>query len=195
MNHEIYYTENQSTWYSLKGEGNNTGPAKSKPIVSLIVIALSIGSINTINLPITAQNIKKQNSTENNSFQIFSTTNEIEQENVNNNSEYATFSINNNTLEVEELAEKVTQAQLDEVKSHFDTKINSLKIEVVSELKEHIAMETDKVIEKMYEIEKEKKEKKASFAANYKAPVITGLIIFAAPFAVDLFQRIIDFFK
>lgn len=37
------------------------------------------------------------------------------------------FDYSNEMLEVEDLAEKVTQAQIDEIKNYFDTKINSLE--------------------------------------------------------------------
>lgn len=38
--------------------------------------------------------------------------------------------MNNEKLEVDDLAEKVTQAQLDEIKDHFDTKIDSLESKI-----------------------------------------------------------------
>lgn len=106
-----------------------------------------------------------------------------------------TLEMNNDKLEVDDLADKVTQSQLDEIKAHFDTKMTGLKMEVMSELKEYIGLETTKIIEKMNEIEKEKEKKKASFVANYKAPLITGLVIAVAPYILNLFPLITKLFK
>lgn len=43
------------------------------------------------------------------------------------------WNFNNEKLEVDDLADKVTQTQLDEVKAHFDTKISSLEKNLVTQ--------------------------------------------------------------
>lgn len=46
---------------------------------------------------------------------------------------FETWNFNNNKLEVDDLADKVTQTQLDEVKAHFDTKISSLEKNLITQ--------------------------------------------------------------
>ena len=55
--------------------------------------------------------------------------------------------MNNETLEVEDLAEKITQAQLEEVKAHFDTKLSATKTEVISEVAQMIKDAKDEIIQ------------------------------------------------
>ena len=86
-----------------------------------------------------------------------------------------TISMNNETLEVEDLAEKITQAQLEEVKAHFDTKLSSTKTEVLSETAKMIEAAKNEIIHVFNEKDAEKKDKKYFWLSNFVLPLIVAI--------------------
>lgn len=91
-----------------------------------------------------------------------------------------TLEMNNGKLEVDDLVERVTQAQIDEIKSHFDTKILNLE--------EKISKEIDRVVNKSTtdlkdfinkgneDIKKEKVNKLQFFIGSIVVPLVTVLL-------------------
>lgn len=90
------------------------------------------------------------------------------------------IAINNDKLEVDDLADKITQAQLNEIKEHFDTKIKNLQSNITleyekyadkkfEELKEYISSENDK-------IKTTKKETRRFWIAAIIAPILVVIV-------------------
>ena len=84
-----------------------------------------------------------------------------------------TISMNNETLEVEDLAEKITQAQLEEVKAHFDTKLSATKTEVISEVAQMIKDAKDEIIQS----NNDSKDKKNSTIKFVVGSIIVPLLV------------------
>lgn len=86
------------------------------------------------------------------------------------------FDYSNEMLEVEDLAEKVTQAQLNEIKEHFDTKLDSTKKELISEIKSS----KEAVIKEIGEIDNERKENRIGsvkwFFSSVIIPIVAAII-------------------
>lgn len=177
MIQNVYHTENNSTWNSIINENDINETVNNKPIISLVIFALT--TISPLNISDVNSNFhqtfKKTEQSENRLITF--TTNEIEQESFDTKKTDEIYSINNNILEVDDLADHVTQSQIDEIKAHFNTQINLAKTETLSEMKEYVSEETEKVIQKIEDIEKKKEEKKSSFTSNFTAPIITGIIV------------------
>ena len=81
--------------------------------------------------------------------------------------------MNNETLEVEDLAEKITQAQLEEVKAHFDTKLSATKTEVISEVAQMIKDAKDEIIQS----NNDSKDKKNSTIKFVVGSIIVPLLV------------------
>lgn len=98
-----------------------------------------------------------------------------------------TINMNNKTLEVDDLADKVTQTQIDEIKAHFDTKLSSLEkniviqmkaqeTNVISELKEYISKENKEIKKEKKEVKKEKKENWKFWVGSVVVPLLIVII-------------------
>ncbi|MDT2845553.1 hypothetical protein [Enterococcus thailandicus] len=133
--------------------GNNTESNSSKIIASaaLLVIITSASA----NSCIRTSKLVPDNSTVENTVFLSNKKDNLKKTYISNNQSLTdTMEMNNNKLEVENLVEKVTQAQLDEIKSHFDTKIahldtslkmyiDTVKKDTVTQIKEHISSENE----------------------------------------------------
>lgn len=86
-----------------------------------------------------------------------------------------TISMNNETLEVEDLAEKITQAQLDEVKAHFDTKLSAVKTEILADATKLIEASKNEIIQTI----NGKADKRNSFLRFLIGSVVVPLVIVA----------------
>lgn len=84
------------------------------------------------------------------------------------------WSFNNKKMEVDELVEKVSQAQLNEVKDHFDTKISSLKNDIETMFKDQEIKRLSEKIELIDNAKKNKKETIRWFIGT--ALALTGLV-------------------
>lgn len=94
--------------------------------------------------------------------------------NVNQSTEV--YSYSNETLGVEDLAEKVTQAQIDEIKNHFDTKINSLEAILTSTFDSKLTASETKIIKSIDEGKKEAVNKRW-VVIGFAVSTIVGPII------------------
>lgn len=88
--------------------------------------------------------------------------------------------MNNDKLEVEDLADRVTQTQIDEIKSHFDTKIDSLKSILMAHIdstKQSTVSELTKFITDQNESLKTNKKESFSFwIGQVLVPILTVLL-------------------
>ena len=142
--------------------GKEIETRKTSSIKNGIIIG-AIGVSSLLTVPEHIENLAKlEYSLFQNSIQAFNISND---ENINSipvsflsTENSAIINMNNEQLEVEDLADKVTQAQIDEIKSHFDTKISSLdsnlklyinesKQSTISELKDFISTENKSIKE------------------------------------------------
>lgn len=153
MNSTINFTTTAFGSKNFSYVGKKTSKNTSKVIVSatLLVIFVS-GSSNSC---IKASKLIPENSSSENSIFLSNKKENLNKTFISNNQVFTdTIEMNNKKLEVDELTEKVTQAQLEEIKSHFDTKINHLdkslkmyidkvKVDTVTEIKDHITSENE----------------------------------------------------
>lgn len=150
-------------------------------ITSLLIIATPISNNNVIDSLYTRNTIDAIlfSNDENNEITVTTTVNQE-----NSGIMYMT----NDELEVEDLAERITQAQLNEIKSHFDTKIANLDTNIklhidqqiqnsTSELKSFIAAQKDE----------EKTNKKESLRFWLGSILIPIISVVATLFATKYF--------
>ena len=71
------------------------------------------------------------------------------------------------------MAEKITQAQLEEVKAHFDTKLSATKTEVISEVAQMIKDAKDEIIQS----NNDSKDKKNSTIKFVVGSIIVPLLV------------------
>jgi hypothetical protein len=83
--------------------------------------------------------------------------------------------MNNETLEVEDLAERITQAQLDEVKAHFDTKLSAVKIEISADTAKLIDAAKNDIIKSFNDKDNDKKDKKYFWLSHFVLPLIVAI--------------------
>lgn len=85
--------------------------------------------------------------------------------------------MNNDKLEVEDLADRVTQTQLDEIKSHFDTKISNLddniKLHIKGELQTTVTELKDYISEENNKLKEAKNNSLQFWISNAVVPVIS----------------------
>ncbi|EOS7709101.1 hypothetical protein [Enterococcus hirae] len=160
MNSTINFTTTAFGSKNFSYVGKKTSKNTSKVVVSatLLVIFVS-GSSNSC---IKASKLIPENSSSENSIFLSNKKENLNKTFISNNQVFTdTIEMNNKKLEVDELTEKVTQAQLEEIKSHFDSKINHLdtkinhldtslkmyidkvKVDTVTEIKDHITSENE----------------------------------------------------
>lgn len=116
--------ESENISADLQGDSH---VATSKMIVS-IVIAVTITSstlVSPVMTPVPA--IKVIHEAKDQNINNHSQANPNNMYFSNNENKDDIIEMNNDHLEVEDLADRVTQSQIDEIKDHFDTKINSLE--------------------------------------------------------------------
>lgn len=104
-----------------------------------------------------------------------------------------TINMNNNTLEVEDLADMVTQTQIEEIKAHFDTKIQATETILKQEIKSNSSLLEQNLKDFIREENEEiKRTKTGSFRfwiGQILVPMIVTLLTIFSPI---IFHR---FFK
>lgn len=184
MNRDQFFSETVSSSITVDKSNDLDSPSNqsSKLMISVSCLIIAVTSASSpsiqafeVSPPLTFHENQKKNT------MLESNTTKISSQNFSNyNQENDTIDMNNDKLEVDDLAERVTQAQLDEIKSHFDTKILnleeklSIKIESVAsqktiELKEFIKNENK-------EIKEEKVNTTRFIIGNVVVPFVTVLL-------------------
>lgn len=101
------------------------------------------------------------------------------------------INMNNNTLEVEDLADMVTQTQIDEIKAHFDTKIQSTEAILRQDIKSTSSELEQNLKEFIREENKEiKRNKTGSFrfwVGSVLSPIITAAFVLYITKVLHLF--------
>ncbi len=95
--------------------------------------------------------------------------------------------MNNEKLEVEDLTERVTQAQLNEIKEHFDTKLNSLQQHLSTQIDQ---AKTTTIHEIKQSINDEHTELKNSKSSNIRFWVGSIIVPFGIVAATLFFTKI-----
>ena len=88
--------------------------------------------------------------------------------------------MNNEKLEVEDLAERVTQAQLNEIKDHFDTKLNSLQQQLSTQIDQAKTTTIREIRQSINDEHAELKNSKSSSIRFWVGSVIVPFGIVAA---------------
>lgn len=125
----FYFSTGESANFDITYEGSIIESKDSKSIYSFANITLGLALAFTVFAAEPSES-KVTQTVEDIRFDQFNIRNE---NNVNHTEELSqvdsnirSIEWNNNHLEVEELADKVTQVQIDEIKAHFDTKIEAI---------------------------------------------------------------------
>lgn len=137
MINQLQFTNTFTQVKEIKDTGNDNNLLSSKVVTSVCMLLISFGSTNPVSTfkPINDVHISDHSDIEDNfSVNLLKSfnsgkiiTNKLEVDDI--------IKLNNEHLEVEELAERVTQAQLDEIKAHFDTKISAVEKNILSNMK------------------------------------------------------------
>ena len=88
--------------------------------------------------------------------------------------------MNNEKLEVEDLTERVTQAQLNEIKEHFDTKLNSLQKQLSAQIDQAKTATIHEIKQSINDSHKELKNSKNSSFRFWVGSIIVPFVIVAA---------------
>jgi len=88
--------------------------------------------------------------------------------------------MNNEKLEVEDLTERVTQAQLNEIKDHFDTKLNSLQQQLSTQIDQAKTTTIREIRQSINDEHTELKNSKSSSIRFWVGSVIVPFGIVAA---------------
>lgn len=197
MINQLQFTNTFTQVKEIKDTGNDNNLLSSKVVTSVCMLLISFGSTNPVSTfkPTNDVHISDHSDIEDNfSVNLLKSfnsskiiTNKPEVDDI--------IKLNNEHLEVEDLAERVTQAQIDEIKSHFDTKLNTTKIETINEVRDIIQKSEDKILGSIQSEKEAQLAKKESFISNYKAPIITGLILVVLTNINNIFNFIINLFK
>lgn len=125
----FYFSNGESINYDFTNEDNILESKETKIIHNFVNITLGIAMAFTVFTMETSENVVTQ-TVEDIRFDQFNIRNESNQNHIENlrqnEANNSSIEWNNEHLEVDGLADKVTQAQVEEIKSHFDTKINSV---------------------------------------------------------------------
>lgn len=168
--------ESESISINLQGDSH---VASSKMIVS-IVIAVAITSstlVSPVMTPIPAIKVIREAKDQN--INNHSQANPNNMYFSNNENKDDVIKMNNEHLEVEDLADRVTQAQIDEIKDHFDTKLDSLKKDIELMFEKQTSTSLQSKLDIIEEGKKAKKDTIRWFIGTSIALVAAVAAIFA----------------
>lgn len=174
----------QTTDVNKKNKKNFNLNAK-KSVAVIITITASFGTNNSFNDVTPSSEIENNNA----DYSIVQFESDNHQyENVKRND---IINMNNDTLEVEDLADMVTQAQINEMKAHFDTKIQSTETILRQEMKSTSSDLEQNLKEFIREENKEiKRNKTGSFrfwVGSVLSPLITAGVVLYITKVLHLF--------
>ncbi|MFS0949856.1 hypothetical protein ACFC3R_12200 [Enterococcus durans] len=195
MINQLQYTNTFTQINKIEYTGNSNNLLSSKVVTSVCMILISFGSTNPISTYKPISEIKISDQAEDNISVNFLNsfnsgkiiTNKSEADDI--------IKLNNEHMEVEDLAERVTQAQVDEIKLHFDTKLKANKIETINEVRDIVQESEGKILRSIQSEKEAQQAKKESFISNYKAPIITGLIVAVLTNIDKIYSFLLNLFK